>query len=131
MARPIAPPPPALAEHRASPSTGRQGRIPEGTPVGLPLRKRGRVSPRFLQTVSPPRGRGSGPIGVEGGAGGAWQVSRWRPPVRVTVRLGDPLWRQIGERELQVDLPDAASVGDLLGHLAGAYPALLPRLAGR
>ena len=50
--------------------------------------------------------------------------------MRVTVRLGDPLWRQIGERELQVDLPDAASVGDLLGHLSAAYPALLPWLAG-
>ena len=50
--------------------------------------------------------------------------------MKVTVLLGEPLWRQVGQRELEIDLAPSARVGDLVGHLAAAYPALGPWLDG-
>jgi molybdopterin converting factor small subunit len=44
--------------------------------------------------------------------------------MKVNLRLGEPFWRAVGERNLAVELPDGATVGDLLALLAGRYPAL-------
>lgn len=43
----------------------------------------------------------------------------------VFVRLGEPFWRVVGERNLAVELPDGASVADLLAWLKRRYPALV------
>jgi len=51
--------------------------------------------------------------------------------VKVTVRLGEPLWRQVGRHEVEMDVPASTRVCDLLGELATAYPALRPWLDGR
>ena len=50
--------------------------------------------------------------------------------MKVIVRLGEPLWRQVGQRELEVELEPSACVGDLVAHLEAAYPALRPWLDG-
>jgi molybdopterin converting factor small subunit len=50
--------------------------------------------------------------------------------MKVTVRLGEPLWRQIGERETEIELPEPARVGDLVSHLAARFPDLRPWLDG-
>ena len=50
--------------------------------------------------------------------------------MHVTVRLGEPLWREVGARELTLDLPEASRVGDLLTHLSMAFPSLHPWLCG-
>jgi len=50
--------------------------------------------------------------------------------VKITVRLGEPLWREVGARELTLDLPETSCVGDLLTHLALAFPSLNPWLGG-
>jgi molybdopterin converting factor small subunit len=42
--------------------------------------------------------------------------------MRVSLKLGDPLWRAVGKRELTLDLPDGSSVDDALGALASSYP---------
>ncbi|HEX9675552.1 MAG TPA: MoaD/ThiS family protein [Anaerolineales bacterium] len=44
--------------------------------------------------------------------------------MRVTVRLGEPFWRQVSARELTLELPAGATVGLLLDELARSYPAL-------
>ena len=51
--------------------------------------------------------------------------------MKVTVLLGEPLWRQVGQRQLEIDLADSARVGDLLRELAASYPALQPWLDGK
>ena len=50
--------------------------------------------------------------------------------MKVTVRLGEPLWRQVGRREVEMDVPASTRVCDLLGEVATAYPALRPWLDG-
>ncbi len=50
--------------------------------------------------------------------------------MNVTVRLGEPLWREVGARELTLDLPEASCVADLLAHLSQAFPSLRPWLSG-
>lgn len=42
--------------------------------------------------------------------------------VRVSVRLGEPLRRAVGQFRLHATLPAPATLADLLAHLAGAYP---------
>lgn len=44
--------------------------------------------------------------------------------MRVTVRLGEPFWRQVSSKEVTVELPTDATVGVLLDELARTYPAL-------
>ena len=44
--------------------------------------------------------------------------------MRVIVRLGEPYWRQVDLREVELELPAGATVGLLLDELARAYPAL-------
>jgi molybdopterin converting factor small subunit len=51
------------------------------------------------------------------------RFSYWRT-MKVNLRLGEPFWRAVGERNLVVELPDGATVGDLLTLLQGRYPAL-------
>ncbi len=50
--------------------------------------------------------------------------------MKITVRLGEPLWRQVGRREVEVDVPASTRVGDLLREMATAYPSLRPWLDG-
>ena len=50
--------------------------------------------------------------------------------MRVTVRLGEPLCREIGQREIEIALPESASIADLLEVLADTHPALRPWLDG-
>jgi molybdopterin converting factor small subunit len=49
--------------------------------------------------------------------------------MNVNVRLGEPFWRVVGERNLVLALPDAASVADLLALLEERYPGLADEMA--
>ena len=42
----------------------------------------------------------------------------------VTVRLGEPLWRQVNAKQIVLTLPAGASVADMLSRLAEEHPAL-------
>ncbi len=50
--------------------------------------------------------------------------------MRITVRLGEPIWREVDRREVAVELPEGATVADLLEALGGRYPALQSYLTG-
>jgi len=50
--------------------------------------------------------------------------------VHVVVRLEEPLWREVGAREVSLDLPEGSRVGDLLRQLAQTFPPLRPWLEG-
>ena len=50
--------------------------------------------------------------------------------MNITVRLGEPLWRQVGVREIALELPEDTRVADLPVHLSRAFPALSPWLEG-
>jgi molybdopterin converting factor small subunit len=42
--------------------------------------------------------------------------------MRVTVKLGEPLRSAVGERKAALELPEGATVADLLSSLADTYP---------
>ena len=42
--------------------------------------------------------------------------------MEVEVKMGDPLWKTVGQREIRVELTDGATVADVLAHLTAAYP---------
>lgn len=44
--------------------------------------------------------------------------------MRVRVRLTEPFWRSVGERELEIEVEENALVGDLMGLLTKTYPEL-------
>jgi molybdopterin converting factor small subunit len=48
--------------------------------------------------------------------------------MRVPVRLAEPFWRAVGQREIELTLPDGARVADLLAHLCQRHPALKAEL---
>ena len=48
--------------------------------------------------------------------------------MRVTVRLGEPFWRTINVRAVELSLPDGARVADALDALVARYPILVPDL---
>lgn len=50
--------------------------------------------------------------------------------MKVTVRLGEPFWRAINVRAVELSLPDGACVADALAALGAGYPALAPDLRG-
>ena len=50
--------------------------------------------------------------------------------MKVTVRLGEPFWRTVGAREVEIDLNDGATVADALNALGQRYPALAAELDG-
>ena len=50
--------------------------------------------------------------------------------MHLTVRLGEPFWRLVQAKEVSVELPPGATVGDLLARLARQYPALREALEG-
>ena len=50
--------------------------------------------------------------------------------MKVIVRLGEPFWRTVGAREVEVDLNDDATVADALNALGQRYPALAAELDG-
>lgn len=44
--------------------------------------------------------------------------------MRVSVRLGEPIWRQVQTKKISLELREAATVGDMLQALKDGYPAL-------
>ncbi len=44
--------------------------------------------------------------------------------MRVKVRLGEPFWRIVGERNLELELSPGSNVRDLLAHLCREFQAL-------
>lgn len=44
--------------------------------------------------------------------------------MRIHVRLAEPFWRTVGQRELSLELKERAQVTDLLALLRQRYPAL-------
>ncbi len=44
--------------------------------------------------------------------------------MKVHVRLAEPFWRVVGQRNLDIELEDGAQVADLLTALKGRYPLL-------
>jgi len=51
--------------------------------------------------------------------------------MRITFKLGEPLWRTVGKREVAVDVPPSATVGHALTALATTYPAAGQELHSR
>ena len=48
--------------------------------------------------------------------------------MKAVVHLGEPYWRSISARDVEVTLPDRATVASLLFALFDQYPALAPDL---
>lgn len=44
--------------------------------------------------------------------------------MQVSLRLAEPFWRAVGQRELELELAKGSRVSDLLGLLHSRYPAL-------
>ncbi len=44
--------------------------------------------------------------------------------MKIVVKLGEPLWREIGEKQVTLDLQLDATIEDLISELADQYPAL-------
>jgi molybdopterin converting factor small subunit len=40
----------------------------------------------------------------------------------VEVKMGDPLWKAVGERKIVLELDDGTTVADALAHLRATYP---------
>lgn len=40
----------------------------------------------------------------------------------IQVKMGDPLWKVVGERQIALEVEDGATVGDALEHLRAVYP---------
>jgi sulfur carrier protein ThiS len=49
--------------------------------------------------------------------------------VTVEVKLGDPLWKAVGQRQISLELANGASVDDALMSLRTAYPQFEAALA--
>jgi molybdopterin converting factor small subunit len=49
--------------------------------------------------------------------------------MKVTVRLGEPVWRAVGQRRVEIEAPgDTLSLPDLVQRLEAAYPKLRQEL---
>ena len=44
--------------------------------------------------------------------------------MKIVVKLGEPLWPEIGEKQVILDLQTGATIEDLISKLADHYPAL-------
>ncbi len=44
--------------------------------------------------------------------------------MNIYVRLAEPFWRTVGQRNLEIELADGATVADLTAFLEESYPAL-------
>jgi molybdopterin converting factor small subunit len=44
--------------------------------------------------------------------------------MNITVRLGEPLWRKVNTKEINLELPTGAVVADSLTSLGQQYPAI-------
>ena len=51
--------------------------------------------------------------------------------MRVTVKLGEPLRSTVGERKVALELPEGATVTDLLSSLTDSYPCFQHEFYGR
>jgi molybdopterin converting factor small subunit len=47
----------------------------------------------------------------------------------ITVQLGEPLWRQVGNKSIELELDELATVGHLVDRLLEQYPLLDEYLA--
>jgi sulfur carrier protein ThiS len=43
--------------------------------------------------------------------------------MRITLRLGDPLWRKVGQRRLDLELAEGQTAADALALFTARYPA--------
>lgn len=50
--------------------------------------------------------------------------------MNITVKLGEPLWREAGTKEFPLELPAGSTVAELLSEVCEAYPALREYLVG-
>ena len=48
--------------------------------------------------------------------------------MKITVRLGEPFWRTVGRRDIELALDSGATVADALASLKQALPALADEL---
>jgi molybdopterin converting factor small subunit len=48
--------------------------------------------------------------------------------MKITLRLGEPFWRTLGRREVELVLDNGATVADALAALTAAHPALIAEL---
>lgn len=48
--------------------------------------------------------------------------------MNIRVRLAEPFWRSVGQRDLHVELGKHANLGELLGTLQKQYPALIAEM---
>ena len=48
--------------------------------------------------------------------------------MKITVRLGEPFWRTVGQRNIELTLDNGATVADALASLRRAHPALADEL---
>ncbi len=49
-------------------------------------------------------------------------------PIQLSVRLGEPLWRSVGRRRVEVTLPAGSTVQDVLAFLADQWPTMSNQL---
>jgi sulfur carrier protein ThiS len=42
--------------------------------------------------------------------------------MEIVVKMGDPLWKTVGQREIALELGGGATVADVLAHLRAVYP---------
>ena len=40
----------------------------------------------------------------------------------IELKMGDPLWKVVGQRQIKLELADGATVADALAHLRSTYP---------
>jgi molybdopterin converting factor small subunit len=40
----------------------------------------------------------------------------------IEVKMGEPLWKAVGERRIALEVEDGATVADVLAHLRATYP---------
>jgi len=49
--------------------------------------------------------------------------------MRIHVRLAEPFWRAVGQRDLDLEIENNAAVSDLLALLQDRFPALVNEMA--
>ena len=40
----------------------------------------------------------------------------------IELKMGDPLWKAVGQKQIKLELADGATVADALAHLRSTYP---------
>jgi molybdopterin converting factor small subunit len=54
---------------------------------------------------------------------GYWVLGEWESgEMVIEVKMGEPLWKAVGERRVALEVEDGATVADALARLRAAYP---------